>query len=154
MTNGRVLRFGILFLIPIWNSCFLISQDDGSGNPVPSPTNVAAVADNGQAKISWLYGGFVGSYGNGFEVEYQMGGGAPDSCDGIIGAPQTGCMVGCFAPSPPGYPSSPITDSCTVTGLTNGVSYIFAVIAQGFSNRNPSLPVRSNPVTPMANISN
>jgi filamentous hemagglutinin family protein len=70
--------------------------------PVPnSPTNVNAVAGNAQATVSWT---------------------APTDC----GSPITGYRV---TGQPSGSCQSSGATSCTVTGLSNGISYTFNVVA-------------------------
>ena len=145
MKHSKYLfNLSILLLLPIWNSCFFINQDDGSGDPVPSATNVVAIAGDAQATISWQYG----TYGAGFQIQYPIAGGAGEDCYIVTDNDLNGCRVGCNVS---GSPNSKY--SCTVSGLTNGTSYTFTVIVNGFNNRNPS-HTRTNAIIPMAGISN
>src|SRR5665213_3535360 len=105
-------RLGMLCLIPICNSCY-----EGDGD-VPAPANVVAVAGNGQAKISWSYR----PQGQGFLVTYPIMGGVGENCGEFAEGDSTdhGCKLGCHLTT-----SSTGRDSCTVTGLTNGLSHVF-----------------------------
>ena len=93
--------------------------------PPPAALNPTAIAGNAQASVSWL----------------------PPATTG--GSPITSYLV---TSSPGGRTctyavSTPESDTCTVTGLTNGTLYSFTVVATNGVGNGPA--GTSNPVTPM-----
>lgn len=94
-------------------------------SPPGAPTGVTAAIGNGQATISW-----TAPLNNG-------------------GSPITGYIVSVASPLSP-TPPPPIncsTTHCIFTGLTNGTTYTFTVVAKNIVGSGPdSAP--SNPVTP------
>ena len=95
------------------------------GGPTP-PTSVAATAGDSRANVSWVAPSNPASSIVGYRVTAAPGG-------------QT-CTTSAVPPSTP-------TTACTVTGLTNGQSYTFTVVAVTTSGTSaPSAP--SNAVTP------
>ena len=90
------------------------------------PTNVVAVAGNGQATVTWNPAVSTGSPVFAYRVTATPGGNF------------------CTTNATP--PATPLT-SCTVTGLTNGTAYYFTVVALTQSG-NSATSNPSNPVTP------
>lgn len=112
---------GVLFVVPILNSCFPDLDEDGYPE-IHGVTNIVAVAGNGQATISW---GYPKGSENIFVVEYDtLGldslGKNPDDADpcylGWVGGLCGGVIT---------------TDTMAViTGLTNGKTYKINVVAK------------------------
>jgi hypothetical protein len=101
----------------------------GSGTPTTPgvPTNVTATAGNGLANVSW---------------NAPTSGGAPTS---YTVTP----YVGSVAQSPKTITGNPPSRSTVMTGLTNGTTYTFRVVASNSAGSSaPSAP--SNAVTPVS----
>jgi len=113
---------GFLLSMMILSSC---SEDSNAGN-IPPPTNVLAVAGNGQASVSWKTPSFFSQnpqlYPE-YEVQYQGGGGTASICN--TWNTQGSCTVGCTTTS---VGTTDAATNCTVSGLTNGLSYTFIVV--------------------------
>ena len=99
------------------------------------PTNVTATAGYEQATVSWTAPTNVGASGL---VQYTAS--AYVASTGAITNPLRSCSV----------TGTPPVTTCTITGLSNGVAYVFRVVAiNGQQSDNTSLPsAPSSPVTP------
>ncbi|HAB57822.1 MAG TPA: hypothetical protein DCE75_07190 [Acidimicrobiaceae bacterium] len=122
LAGGDTVRFRVAAVNSVGTSPFSLNSNDvtpPAGIPQP-PTSVSAVADDGQATVSWT---------------------AP-SDDG--GATITSYTV----TADPGGAQCTTTGatSCTITGLTNGTSYAFAVTAANASG-DGSASTPSDPIT-------
>ena len=106
-----------------WSATTGIITPPGGPNP---PTNVTAVAGNGQATVGWTAPGGSSSPVIGYRVTAAPGG-------------QT-CTTSAVPPTTP-------ATTCTVTGLTNGQAYTFTVVAVTGSGTSAS-SVPSPAVTP------
>jgi hypothetical protein len=147
-------RISILLLVPLWNSCILTGLGTNGECTAASttPTNVVAVAGNGQATISWKVSLSGASTGVSSYVMYPKSGGLGSSCTTL--ELNADCTRGCNTYTDR---STSGDTSCTVTGLTNGTSYTFTVITYT-PNENINCKGsggvaygRSAPVTPKAN---
>ncbi|GAA3401468.1 fibronectin type III domain-containing protein [Paenibacillus hodogayensis] len=120
LTNGTAYTFTVVATNAIGDSPS--SASSGSVTPVAQPnvpTGVTAIAGNGQVTISFT----------------------PPADDG--GSAITGYMV---TSSPGGRTAGGINSPITVTGLTNGTTYTFTVVAQNAKGDSP--PSASTSATP------
>ena len=122
LTNGTPYTFKVVANNSVGASA--ASAASAAITPAAGPTvpaNVNATAGNGQATITWSASQGNGSTVTGYNVTSTPG------------------SLTCTTPS---------ATTCTITGLTNGTSYTFTVIAlNAISQSAPSLP--SPAVTPM-----
>lgn len=122
---------------PPFNQSVVASLPPGT---VPSaPTNVTAIPGNGQVSLSWLPpsdGGGAATANINYTVSYWVASGNP-----AITTPFPGCN-----------PTAAGTLTCTVTGLSNGTTYAFKVIATNTIGTAAYLAGYSSTATPSAGI--
>ncbi len=105
---GIVLLSAPLF----WNACDPDGSDGTGLHPnVAFPTQIDVVAGDSQVKFSWKYPS--DSTGVTFQVSY----GEPLKIGAFCFEIAGNCMLGCQTQG----------SSCTVTGVTNGVTYTFTL---------------------------
>ncbi len=136
---------GSLFLAALLNSCM-------NETPLPSATNVVAVAGNGMAVVSWRFPAAAIRDSARYSVFYVDSGNVDYNCysydipyTGRCEFPQGGYSS---IEQVPG--SSQYSESDTVYGLTNGQTYFFTVTGFTAVYEYANSYERSNPVTPMA----
>lgn len=122
LTNGIMYTFFVVATNPVGNS--LPSTESNSVTPatIPdAPTNLYAKAGDGEATVT-------------FDVPANNG-----------GVPITNYTV---TASPGGITSSGSSNSIIVTGLTNGTTYTFSIVATNLAG-NSATSLESGPITPI-----
>ncbi len=127
LTNGTAYTFTVTATNGNGTGAASLPSNSVTPSGVPdAPTGVTATAGNSSASLSWIPAGDEGSTVLSYTATASPGG---QTCGYTV--------------------SSPETDTCTVTGLTNGTAYTFTVTAtNGNGTGAASLP--SNSVTPAA----
>ena len=121
LTNGTTYRFGVVA------TNGLLSASTTSNPVVPAtvaaaPTDVTALGRPGAALVSWT-------------APTDDGGSAVIRYTVTASPGNAGCSISAM--------------SCTVTGLTNGTSYAFTVVASNDAGSSaPSAPASATPITP------
>ena len=105
-----------------------VSVNGSGATPPGAPTNVSAVAGNGQATVSWT---------------------APPNGGGPITSYTITPYVGTTSQTPTTITGSPPATTATIAGLTNGAPYTFTVTAINAIGTGPA-STPSNAVTPSA----
>lgn len=148
--NERAVRF--LFLagtlagsMLFGNGCLLGGSGECDTEGVP-PVNVTATGGDGSVALSWEIPAFDTNELEAIQtmVLYPAMGGTGEQCaTADINHTPEGCVRAC---------QSANATPCTVTGLTNGVSYTFTVITTAYPHNLyrcvANAFVRSDPVTP------
>jgi hypothetical protein len=135
MPRNNPILIGALFAAGTLISCIFDSGCEGDSTP---PTNVIAVAGNGQVSLSWDVSSSTTVFS---EVRYAPGDSSETDCSAEV--LPAGCVLAC--------PPSTAT-ACTVIGLANDSAYTFTV-ATSTAPVNPSCHAgfayaRSETVTP------
>ncbi len=125
LTNNTPVNFSVIAI----NAVGASPPSEVSNSVIPSvppsaPANIVAVAGDGSATVSWT-------------AASTNGGVAIDAYEASVpNSNWTGCTA------------SPTSTSCTVTGLKNGTSYVFEVVAINTSGLRTTSSVPSSAVTP------
>ncbi len=143
MKMTRLFQIGILCIIPLLASCLDYLNYD---IVMATPTDVTVVPGDTQATVTWgaTNAGYMISLK--YTLKYQPTSESPDSCNATFtkGSCKLGCKIG---------QNSNGLNTCKVTGLTNGTSYTFVIIAISESdedNYGGTAVVRTDPVIPKA----
>ena len=127
LVNGTEYRFRAVALSLIGEGAAAISAPVRPAGAPGAATDVVAVAGPGRAEVSWTAAGANGSPIDSYTAQ-------------VVGSPLRSCT----------YRVGVSTgDACVVSGLTNGVSVSFIVIAQNEFGNGPA-SVASAPVVPRA----